>query len=146
MRKIPNINTHIFKHPNLPWSVGGFNPLSVISANGGWYNFRELTAGADFISLLDKMGNYTATPTTNAPSIESKFGVNALRFDKANSEGVNLGTDMQPLYDFNSFSILFTISAVDDTANTNEYITGFSNASGVSTQIYRSNTSAIGRI
>ena len=98
MRKIPNINTHIFKQPNLPWSEG-FNPLSLFPKL--WVDATDLTAlslsGTDVISMLDKSGNgydFTQVTPANRPVVDNALNPTKITFTEANSEFLDGSTHL----------------------------------------------------
>lgn len=80
MRKIPNINTHIFKQPNLPWSLTSFSAeaqaaFALYDSLGDGLTGAEKTAMAAYIDAEVASGNHTLK---DYETIYSLSGNNAL--------------------------------------------------------------------
>jgi hypothetical protein len=90
MRKVPGVNTHIFKQPDIPWGGLGFpatlSPKLWLDATD--LNYLTLS-GTDVITLGDKSGNgcdFTQATPANRPVIDSVTNPTKVIFTAANSE------------------------------------------------------------
>jgi hypothetical protein len=130
MRKVPGVNTHIFKQPDIPWGGLGFpatlSPKLWLDATD--LNYLTLS-GTDVITLGDKSGNGydfpQATPA-NRPVIDSATNPTKITFTAANSEFLD-GSDNIENFKSDTYFEYWTVVDVDLT-NT-EYLLGFSDQS-----------------
>jgi hypothetical protein len=86
MRKIPGVNTHIFKQPNIPWQEGYPYKLSPLL----WLDATDLDYitldGTDVNAFLDKSNTGADFVLGTAPTIDSTTNPTKVTFTSSNSE------------------------------------------------------------
>jgi hypothetical protein len=106
MRKIPGVNTHIFKQPNIPWKDDYPYKLSPLL----WLDSTDLDYitldGTDVNALLDKSNTSADFVLGTAPTIDNTTNPTKVTFTASNSEY------LENTLDIASFSGLSTCSFI----------------------------------
>ena len=116
MRKIPNINTHIFKQPNIPWSLETVSDeaqdmLDNYSSLGVALSGIERSLMIDYVDSLVDGGHYALTDNNIIHSLGVTNEINGLLDWKYGKVGTNNGAT----FDVNGA----TFNGVDQYINSN---------------------------